>query len=556
MKKYNFIIAILFTFSPIAIVTVFSQTNINIIEKSGDELKMFNARQDFFGGSYRSAVNKYKEVLKNRPLDGAVHFFLGECYYMMRDYNSAFEFLEKAKSLNPAAHEDLHLVLGKTYHVKCQLDKALSEFNEYKKLIGINIKKIKTSDVDMYIMQCNLAKKLMSTPVNAKVTSIGVQVNSEYDDKGPVLSSDEKFLYFTSRRPSTDKAKTDKEGDVGFFDDVYETLWDEETKSWTASELMRGPINTEGYDACNSISKDGQMMFVYRNNPTEARGGEIYMSQKSTSGKWKTPDILLKPINTSYYEDAACISPDGNTLYFVSERPGGLGDGDIWMSKKGPEKNWMEPVNIGAPVNSSYDENGLFLHPDGKTLFFCSNGPGSMGSYDIFKTTLQNNGKWSTPINLGYPINSVSMESKFVLSSNNKTAYISSVRDTGLGERDIYVVDMTNYPIMNELAASSNPPDKVEMKTQISIIKGNVTTVEGKPVSAEIKISDKETGVLIVSATSNNNGNYSFELATKKNYLIEINKNKFQKVSEEFSLPAGKENQPFILIKNFVLNKK
>lgn len=528
---------------------LFAQGNTNILEKGGDEVKLFNAGQSFNGGDYRTALNKYKEVLKNRPTDASVNYHIGECYFMMHDYKSALEFLEKAKSISPSASSELSLTLGRTYHIKGMVDKALEELNAYKKSLGDNATKIKDSEIDLYLAQCNLAKQMMSKPVNVKVVPLQ-DLNSQYEDKGPVLDPSGKILYFTSRRPSDEnKSIVDKEGDFGFFDDVYESHWNEETKTWSAADMMRGPINTDGYDALSSISGTCNLLFLYRNNPSEARGGEIYMAKKATSGKWKTPEILLKPVNTSYYEDAACIAPDCNTLYFVSERPGGLGHGDIYTSKSLGDGKWSEPINLGAPVNSAYDENGLFLTPDGKTLFFCSNGPGSIGSYDIFKSTLGADGKWSTPVNLGYPINTTETETKFVLSPDNKTAYISSVRDTGLGERDIYMVDLSNYPVINEEV-------KQPVISAKSIVKGMVSNSEAaQPMAVEIKILDKTSKEEVAKAMSGADGNFSFELAHSKTYMIEISTEGFQKVSEEFTLPMGKDGKPFVLVKNLILNK-
>lgn len=523
--------------------TTFAQKNKgSVLEKGSDEYKMFMAKQDFFAGDYRTAVNKYKEVLKNRPNDASVQYFIGECYFMMREYNAALEFLETAKNMNPAVNESLGLILGRTYHAKAMLDKALAELNGYKQSIAGSPKKIEETEIDLYIAQCNVAKQSMAKPVNAKVVLL-VDINSQYDDKGPVLTNDDKTLVFTSRRPSGDKSNTDKEGDYGYFDDVYESFWSDEKKIWLQADQIRGPINSEGYDACNSISHDGTTMFIYRNDPTQARGGEIFMSKKASSGKWKTPEILLKPINTSYYEDGACLTPDGNTLYFISERPGGLGRGDIWVSKKLASGAWAEPVNAGAPVNTPYDENGLFIHSDGKTLFFCSNGPASMGSHDIFKTTIASDGKLSAPVNLGYPINSVAVESKFVVTADKRTAYISSVRDSGIGERDIIMIDLSNYDVFTG-ASSAPAPAKATLN-------GKVMGADGTALSVEIRILEKGTGSVEAMTKSMADGSFSVNFAGNKQFVIEITSEGYQKVSEEISIPAGKtESKNITLTKN------
>lgn len=522
---------------------VFSQKSDggNVLKKGTDEYKMFMARQEFFGGDYRSALNKYKEVEKNRPNDAAVHFYIGECYYMMKTYEDALDELEKAKSINPAATAELSLVLGRTYHTRGMLDKAIDEFNIYRKTIADSPKKIAESEVDVEIAQCNTAKQMIAHPVDVRLISL-LDINSQYDDKGPVLANNDKTLIFTSRRPSGDKSKIDLEGDYGFYDDVYESVWNDEKQTWSAADLIRGPINTPGYDACNSISADGTMMFIYRNDPSEARGGEIFLAKKTTSGKWKNPEILPKPINTSYYEDAGCISPDGNTLYFVSERPGGLGRGDIYTSKKIPE-GWSEPINMGAPVNTPFDENGLYLTPDGKTLFFCSNGPLSMGSYDIFRTVLGSDGKWTEPVNLGYPINSVAMETKFVMTADKKTAYISTVRDSGIGERDIVMVDISNYDAMAGATATST--------AATAKLSGKIIGSDNSIISAEIRILDKSLGTQITMTRSAEDGSYALEFPGDKLVIIEIAPEGYQKFSMEMNLPAGKiESKTITLQKN------
>lgn len=524
-----FAVAAILSFSPSHL---FAQKNKGtVIEKGTDEYKMFMAKQDFFAGDYRSAVNKYKEVMKNRPADASVQYYIGECYFMMREYNAAMDFLEKAKGMNPGVNESLGLILGRTYQAKAMLDKALTELNAYRTTIAASPKKMEETEIDLYIAQCNTAKQLMAKPVNVTIIPL-VDINSQYDDKGPVLTNDDKTIVFTSRRPSGDKSNMDKEGDFGYFDDVYESYWNEEKKAWMQADMIRGPINSEGYDACNSISADGMYMFIYRNDPTQARGGEIFMSKKASSGKWKNPEIMLKPINTSYYEDGACLSPDGNTLYFISERPGGLGRGDIWISKKLASGLWAEPVNPGAPVNTPYDENGLYIYPDGKTLFFCSNSPASMGSHDIFRTSIAADGKMSAPVNLGYPINTTAVESKFVLTADKKTAYISSVRDSGIGERDIIMIDVSNYNVFTGASAAPAPAK--------STLNGKVMSLDGVAVSADITILEKGSGAVAAMTKSGADGSFSVDFVGDKTYLVEVISEGYQKISEEFSVPAGK----------------
>ena len=211
MKK---VISLISFISFISLISFAQKGDGNVFKKGTDEYKMFMAKQDFFGGDYRSALNKCKEVEKNRPNDANVHFWIGHCYYMMKTYQDAVDELEKAKSIDPATSSELSLVLGKAYHMRGMVDKALEELNAFRKTNSGSAQKISESEVDVFISQCNVAKQQMSNPVNAKLIFM-IDVNSQYDDKGPILTSGEKVMIFTSRRPGGDKAKTDKEGDFG-----------------------------------------------------------------------------------------------------------------------------------------------------------------------------------------------------------------------------------------------------------------------------------------------------------------------------------------------------
>jgi hypothetical protein len=511
----------------------------NIFRKGTDEYILFMARQDFFAGDYRSALNKYKDVEKRRANDAAVHFYIGECYYMMKSYKDALQELEKAKSINATATAEMSLVLGRTYHVNGMLDKAIEELNTYRKTIADKPKKISESEVDVEIAQCNTAKRLMAKPVNTSMKSL-IEINSHYEDKGPVLTHGGKTMLFTSRRPSGKNPITATLGDFGYFDDIYQSRWNDTLGKWLAPEVLKKPINTLGYDACTGISADGSIMMIYRNDEIgEAVGGELYLTKLSSNGKWKKPERLPKPISSTYYEDGACISSDGKTLYFISERPKGLGRGDIYISKKTAE-GWSEPVNIGAPVNTAFDENGLYLTPDGKTLFFCSNGPESMGFYDIFKTTLQDNGTWSSPVNIGFPLNSVDVETKFVMTHDKKTAYLSTVRDSGLGERDIMMADISNYDVMTGV--------NIPIAPSVATLTGKISGSDTLSISTEIRVIDKNTGTQITMTKSTSDGVYSIEIPSNKTFIIEVAPEGYQKFTSDINLPKGKTEQKDIVL--------
>jgi len=287
-------------------------------------------------------------------------------------------------------------------------------------------------------------------------------------------------------------------------------------------------------------------LFIYYNsmNVKAKRGGNIFFS-KFNNGKWKTPESLSKPINSSYWEGGVCVSADGKRYFFSSERPGGFGNSDIWMVEMLGKTEWSEPVNLGSDVNSPFDEAGMFLAPDGKTLFFCSNGSKSMGGYDVFKTTFDN-GKWTTPVNLGYPINTPSKEGQLSLSADGLTAYISSDRKGGFGENDLYKIDVSNYSLLNGQKGAG--------RNGLSILKGTIREgFEGYGIQeAEISLKNEQNEI-IASTLTNESGEYFFTLIGGK-YTLEVKKKGFQSISELIELNASIK-ETIVLEKGYLLKK-
>jgi Tol biopolymer transport system component len=532
-------------------VNVITAQKKNVIEKSEEQIKMFNAQQSFFAGDYNKALSLYKDVLSSKPNDANVIGRIAECHFMLKQYKDAVEMAEKAKSIDEKAYENTALILGQLYHREEKLDDALAEYNFFKSLVG-NGAKAKESEIDMFITQIATAKQLIAKPANVKIENMGENINGEYDEKAPMVTADGKTLIFTSRRPGKSSA-IDKEGDGGYFEDIYISRWDTVKKMWTDAELIPGAINTEAHDACTSISPDGKQIFIYKNDMEgESRGGDIFVSKVSSSGKWGSPKTMGKPFNTTYWEGGGCISPDGKSFYFVSERPGGFGHGDIYVLKKKTKSEWEKtPVNIGAEVNTSEDEGGLFLAPDGKTLFFTSKGHNSMGGYDVFKTTLEN-GKWSKPVNLGYPINSVNNDYCFSISVDAQTGYFASDRKGGFGERDVYKVDLSEYTVLEkEMGAKKDPNAPV-----MAILKGDVfDATVGAGMEAEIVIYD-EAGTKVASTTSSEgSGEYFITLLANKTYQIKIEVKGYKPIEEKVEIKAAKEGATTV-VKHYLLYKK
>ncbi|MBS1634275.1 MAG: PD40 domain-containing protein [Bacteroidetes bacterium] len=531
----------------LALIAFFNVTLAHTSLDAGDQVKMVLAKQKLYAGQYIGALNVYKEILAKNPDDAAVLYYIGLCNYKLNKLDDAESSLQKAIATNKNIISESYLLLGIIHLSQGKIDEASGEFNTYK--AKGRSKETEFEDVDLYIEQCANAKRLMASPLDVKISNLGLVINSKYDDKAPCISADGRKLVFTTRRPETTDSPMDVEGDGKFFEDIYISVWDTVNKKWQQAESVPGNVNTDAHDAATSISPDGKQIFIYKNDvqDNESRGGDIFVS-KVVSNKWKTPEPLGKPINTSYWEGGASISSDGKTLFFTSERKGGYGHSDIWMVKRLSKNEWDKPVNLGPEINSEYDEGGVFLAPDGKTLFFCSNGKGSMGSYDIFKTVLEN-GKWSKPVNLGYPINTEKKDGPFVLSADAQTGYFASDRSGGLGESDIYMVDLSNIGILEK-------DGKKKENNGLSILKGVVRDgFEGTGMAgADVTVID-ESGAVVGSAVSNENGEYFFTLKGNVTYTVKVSKKGFKTTEEKVELKLGNK-ETYSLEKQFLLHKE
>jgi Tol biopolymer transport system component len=521
-------------------------SNVNALD-AGDQVKMVLAKQKLYAGQYIGALTIYKDVLQKNPNDATVLHYIGFCNYQLNKYDLAEESLKKAIATGKDVMPESYLVLAKIHLRDGKIDEAASEFNSFK--ANAKAKAATEEDVDVYIEHCSNAKKYMASPRDLKVENLGSLINSKYEDKTPCISADGKKLVFTTRRPETTDSPVDVEGDGKYFEDIYIANWDTVGKKWMEAESVPGNVNTAAHDACTGISPDGKQIFIYKNdiNDNESRGGDVFVS-KVVSNKWKTPEAMGKPINTSYWEGGACVSADGKTLYFTSERPGGKGRSDIWTVQRLSKNEWGKPVNLGADINSEFDEVGVFIAPDGKTLFFSSNGKGSMGSYDVFRSTLEN-GKWTKPVNMGYPINTVGKDGPFVVSADAKTGYFASDRAGGLGESDIYKVDLGNFGIFEkEFTKKEN--------NGLSILKGVIRDgFEGSGIAlVELKIMDA-TGKEVGSTMTNDNGEYFITLKGGEQYTVKVSKKGYKPAEEKVELKLGKTDA-FSLEKQIMLTRE
>jgi len=501
---------------------------------------------------YKNAIPHYLIAFKLNPNNALLNFKLGKCYFHSSFRSKCTSFFEKAYQLNPEVDPEILYYLGMGYHLDMQFDKAIQSFNT---MITLFKGKDKTGIVDemkKYIRQCEYAKEIVKNPVRVKIDNVGGDINSQYPDYSPVITADESEMIFTSRRPETTGGGLDP-----FMNEPFEDMYiaDRINSKWGKARNMGTTVNTEGHDSNCGLSADGQKFLIYK----DVNHGDVFESVL-TGSAWSTPEKLNKNINTDAHESSSSYTPDGNTIYFVSDKEGGLGGRDIYTSTKTLKGKWGEAVNLGSIINTPEDEEGIFVHPDGKTIYFSSKGHQTMGGYDVFKSVFNDSLKsWSKPENIGYPINTTDEDVFFSVSASGKHAYYSSVRADGFGEKDIYRVTFfgpVKSVILNtedNLIASHNEPVKEKVKpSRIDIKEAQLTLLKGvilddktnKPLEATIEIIDNERNEVIASFTSNSvTGRYLVSMPAGKNYGISVKKENYLFHSENFDLAATSEYQ-------------
>ena len=516
-----------------------------------NKVQIMRAKNLMKSGDYYAALRLIREIEKEDSTSADVLFLSGECNFLLKNYADAERRLESAIQVSPNDDVQKYFMLGRVKQIGGKLNEAIGYYEQFLKL---EIKKSdETTEAANYIEQCKAAASMLNNPRKVQLKNLGEAINSEYPDYSASVSADGQTLIFTSRRPeSTGKLQDPDDGK--FFEDIYISRKDSLSGKWLAAEPVEGNLNTEGHDANMSISADGKQIFVYR-NVGYTKSGEIFVSKLGRTGKWSAAKPVEGDVNTSYFESSACVSPDGKTMYFVSEREkGGFGMGDIFMSRREGKNEWGKAVNLGPVINDEYDQIGVFIHPDGKTLYFASNSPKAIGGYDIFKTSFEN-GEWTKPENLGSPINTLGDERFFCMSTDGKTAWLSSDRDGSAGELDIWEIDFSEVKKESQTQIEAQSAPIVPKGPALSIISGKIIdSFAGEIVEAEISIAERESGKTI-TIQADENGQYFSTLEGDKNYILQIAKDGFAPYKFEFFLKA-KDEGTFTLEKLIVLEKK
>ena len=494
----------------------FTKSNFKGNKNYGKAYNNFLDGRDYYDqGVYNIALNYFLPANEFNPDNAELNFMIGDCYLHSIYKDKALEYLKKSWELDPEFSEDIHLMLGQAYQYNYKFKEAKKEYYEYKISLSPNELYEKTDLIKKKMSECNNGLVLMANPTGGMVVNLK-KINSEASEYGPIITADGKTMYFTSRREGSTGGKQDL-NDFQPFEDIYVTH--KKGYQWETPENIGPPINTPTHDATVGISPDGQELYIYRGN---VNGGDIFTSTLYGSD-WSEPVALPAPINSPAHENSASLSFDNKTLYFVSDREGGYGGRDIYVVTRDENGIWGEVKNIGDKINTKYDEDGVFIHPDGKTLYFSSKGHNTMGGYDIFYSVKDKNGNWTEPKNMGFPINSPDDDVFFVVTADGQQGFYSSVRKDGTGGKDIFVINF-----------STNIEDKSDK--ELTLVQGKITDDQDNPVQADIEIYDVDADKSIGNYHSNKEtGEYLISLPAGKNYAMFVNKDDYLFYTENFN---------------------
>ncbi|MFP4094344.1 MAG: OmpA family protein [Cyclobacteriaceae bacterium] len=482
-------------------------------------------------GFYTEAVNTYLEAEKQAPDDLELAARIGQAYLRSKYKDRSLPYLLKVYENSGEHSPTLLFNLGLAYQYNHKFMEALTYFEQYRE------KAQNTFLADQHIMQCAIGIEYINNPKDVLITNLR-ELNSDNQDYAPLITADGKSMIFTSRREGSTGGEMAY--DNNYYEDIY--IAHKNDKQWGTPAKISGAVNTSYHECGAAISPDGTQLFIYMDEGE----GDFYVSTLEGE-QWGEPKPL-GGVNSPYRELSISMTADADRIYFSSDRPEGYGGFDIYVSTKDRFGRWGKPINLGPKINTAGDEDAPFIHPDGETLYFSSTGHLGMGGYDIFKSKLRNE-KWTTPINLAFPINTAQDDNYFVIAENNEFGYYATAREDGLGGNDIYEIrmDKRDYaeddaPYYMSLLARS------EKKEQETTLMGQITDLAtGKPLEAEIILSNNEKNIVVTRTYSDPlSGKFSVTIPEGTNLGLTVEADGYLFYSQNFKsteFVPKKENQ-------------
>lgn len=502
--------------------------NIKVSSRNRRAVEAFNeAVKQFETSQFIEAEENFKRAITLDPKFIEAHQMLATLYEETNQNEKAISFYKKVIELKPSFFENNFYYLASLQLKEGLYQEAIDNFKIFQKRNRGSASLLSFSNE--LIDRAEFAISLKLNPVDFQPINLGANINTERGEYSPTLTADEQTLYFTVLRPRDSRTIH-----LGTFEEDF-FISQKNNEIWNVAQPLGHPINTHGNEGASSISPDGRTFYFTACNRSDGLGScDIYYSEKE-AGRWTHPKNLGSVVNSSAWESQPTIAPDGKTLYFVSSRGGSM---DIFVTVKEDGENWSNPVSLGNPINTTKSERSPFIHPDGESLYFASDGHLGMGGFDIFLSRKQADQTWSEPINIGYPINTHNDESYFIVGASGKTAIFASDQLNGFGKFDLYSFELP-----------------VEVRPRpVSYIKGTIADKTNlKKLHAEFELFDVKTGLLVVKSFSDEvDGSFLLSLPTASVYALNVSKKGYLFYSRNFeladSITIGEPKQLDILL--------
>lgn len=481
--------------------------------------------------NYSDAIPYFEEALKSNGSNPDALYYLGLCYRYTSENQKAIETLKKLESISPDYWAWFYYEMGVAYENLKQFESAVTAFDKFIEKFPHDASRTR------YIHQAKSRKNyaLKSPEIRAMAftmeaaVNLGEPVNSKWGDYSPQSNPNGKVINFTSqRKDSKSDSQTNKDWNEtnGWDEDVYSI--EKEGAGWSKPKMLPEPINSDGNDFGTSFSGDGQNM-VYVACGREGGIGNCDLYTLTLEGNtWSAPQNMGNIVNSEEWDSQPTMSADGNTIIFASTRENGFGNADLYVITRNKFGDWGAASNLGGVINTPFTEKSPFLSPDGKTLYFTSEGHPGHGGLDLF-ISVNEGGKWSEPVNLGKPLNSEGDDAYFTIGGSGEVGYFASTRKGGLGLLDLYSIKI---------------PESMRPKPTV-VVEGVVTNAKTKAVvGAYVMVEDMNTGELIAVNKSNSvTGKYLIVLPAGKTYSVSANKEGFFFHSERFDVPDAANYQ-------------
>ncbi|PIP54868.1 MAG: hypothetical protein COX07_02985 [Bacteroidetes bacterium CG23_combo_of_CG06-09_8_20_14_all_32_9] len=495
--------------------TGFSQEKYSTKNKKA--ITLFNIALGYYNkGDLVNTNNYIRAALIKDPNFIEPYLLLADMENEQFHFDKEIEAFKKVIEINPDYNPKIYLLAAKSELKIGNYDSAVEHLQKCLSYTEVDTETINISQ--QLLKNAEFGADAVKNPVPFNPVNLGPYVNTEFKDYWPSLTADENTMMFTVQLP----AKNHKPMETVQMQEDFFITHKNENGTWSPSINAGPPLNTEDNEGAQSISADGRYLFYTACNRKEDFGScDIYFSEK-TGDKWSTPENIGPPINTNHWESNPAPSSDGRVLFFASGgRPDSKGGRDIYMSVRKLDGTWSEPVNLGDSINTSKNEYAPFIHPDGKTLYFSSDGFTGMGGQDIFYSRLKSDGTWSIPKNIGYPINTFVDDFGLIVNAHGNLAMYSSNRKDSK-DWDIYQFEL--YP-------EARP-------APVTWVAGVVyDAVTKQKIEANIEMIELETSETVTCLKSDPiTGSYLVCIPAEKNYAFNVSKKDYVFYSDNFSL--------------------